>query len=139
MKKRIIIYFMIVFLFLLFISCTSGDNCYSCRGTGRCRTCNGGNIVTCWTCHGEKMVWVEGSNPNIKEYVPCSTCSGTGMAIRYTCYSCNGRRRCAACNGTGKRPQNTIVDNNEENNFIFFNGQRNHIMNIHKTKIICRR
>ena len=119
MKNRIIIYFIIFSLFFLIISCISGDTCSSCRGTGECRTCNGGNIMTCWICDGKKMVWVEGSNPNIKEYVSCSTCKGTGMAIRYICYSCNGRRICATCNGTGKRPQNTIADNRKKGDFIF--------------------
>jgi uncharacterized tellurite resistance protein B-like protein len=83
--------------------CPVIESCSSCKGSGRCYSCDGRGFNRCKNCEGTGKIEVRdgqyaNGKPKFKK-TACSSCHGTG---RKSCTSCNGTCRCSRCNGSGK-------------------------------------
>jgi hypothetical protein len=67
------------------------EGCSVCWGTGVCERCDGTGLVDCMRCNGTGK---EGNGV-------CPDCNGAG---RCECEQCHGTKKCPACGGTGKKP-----------------------------------
>ena len=69
------------------------EGCSVCWGTGDCERCDATGVVDCLRCNGTGK---EGNGV-------CPDCNGAG---RCECEQCHGTKKCPACGGTGKKPDN---------------------------------
>ena len=67
------------------------EGCSVCWGTGDCERCDATGVVDCMRCNGTGK---EGNGV-------CPDCNGAG---RCECEQCHGTKKCPACGGTGKKP-----------------------------------
>lgn len=76
------------------------ERCRQCHATGRCHHCGGdGELGKCTSCDGSGEVRTSYSDlddPYRKDYVSCSTCSGSGIK---RCFYCSSSGRCRHCVG----------------------------------------
>ncbi len=95
------------------------EGCAVCWGTGVCERCDGTGVVECMSCHGSgkvlKLCWKCKGTAKDENGNPCAECDGTGNHGEDTCQECNGKgqaqceqcfgsKKCPACGGTGKKP-----------------------------------
>lgn len=83
--------------------CPTIIKCSECKGSGRCRSCDGRGFNRCSSCEGTGKKEVrDGQYANGKpkyKKIACSSCHGT---CNKTCTSCNGTSKCGYCEGSGK-------------------------------------
>lgn len=95
------------------------EGCSVCQGTGDCERCDATGVVECMSCHGSgkvlKLCWKCKGTAKDENGNPCAECDGTGNHGEDTCQECNGKgqaqceqcfgsKKCPACGGTGKKP-----------------------------------